>query len=89
MRLAALTFIGAIGLAMSANAAPVMPAAPAKAEETGIVKIWGPCGWGFHPTPWGYCVPNRYGYYRPYRHWGGYYGGGYHRYWHNHRWHGY
>ncbi len=53
-----------------------------------IVQVWGGCGWGFHPTYWGGCVPNRYyrpywryrryGYYRPWHHYG---------YWHHGYWH--
>jgi hypothetical protein len=79
MRIAALTLIGALGLATSAvstNAAPVMPS-PVTPEASNIVQVAGGCGWDFHPNRWGHCVPNRYGYYRPHPHWRGYYGGGY------------
>lgn len=52
MRLAALTLIGALGLAagtMSANAAPAVPALDRQAP--GIVQVWGGCGPGWHPVP--------------------------------------
>ena len=71
--------------AASVNAAPVAPNVDAQAPSK-IVHVWGGCGWGFRPTYWGGCVPNRahywryrrYGYYRPYWH---------RRYWHHHHWH--
>ena len=78
MRIAALTLIGALGLATSAvstQAAPVMPS-PGTPPASNIVQAAGGCGWGLHPNRWGHCVPNRYGYARPYPHWRGYYGGG-------------
>ena len=79
MRMAALTLIGALGLAASmtgANAAPVVPG-PVIPQASNIVQAaWG-CGWRFHPNRWGRCVPNRYGYYTPRPYWRGYYGGGY------------
>lgn len=91
MRIAVLALIGAVALGaltVSAQASPTPPPfAPAAAS--GIVEVWGGCGWGFHPTAWGGCAPNRYGYYRPaWRgyywnrpYWRGYYRGGY-RNWH-------
>src|ERR1700730_1659213 len=88
MRLAALALVGVLGLlgaAASARAAPAIPNLGPQ-QDPNIIRVWGGCGWGFHPNPWGGCVPNRYGYYRyrPYwgsdygyrPHWGGYYGGG-------------
>jgi hypothetical protein len=77
MRLAkAIALAGALAAiaAASASAAPVMPNAGTE-QATNIVQVAGGCGRGFHPNHWGRCVPNRYGYYRPY--WSGPY----------HRWH--
>ena len=100
MRLAALTFIGALGLgfaAASAQAAPVFPAI-GTGEAPGIVKVWGGCGPGFRPVPghWSrwrggwvppHCVPSRRAYYGGGY---GYYGGGYNPYWRGQRyWYGY
>ena len=78
MRIAALTLLGALGLAVvsagSANAAPAVPGPVTQASN--VVLVAGGCGWRFHPNRWGRCVPNRYGYYRPRPYWPGYYGGG-------------
>ncbi len=83
MRIAALTLVGTLGLAISAvsaNAAPTIPAL-ASPEATNIVEAAGGCGRGLHPNRWGRCVPNRYGYYQPRPYWQpswpGYYGDGY------------
>nr|WP_297300082.1 hypothetical protein [uncultured Methylovirgula sp.] len=46
-----------------------LPAAIAPVEQV----AWG-CGPGWHPNPWGRCVPNGPG-------WGAYYYGGWHRPW--------
>jgi hypothetical protein len=85
----AITLIVAIALGMAAwstvpaKAAPMAPEHSGKAPSS-IMQVWGGCGWGFHPTYWGSCVPNRR-YYRPYwryRHYG------YYRpYWRHHYWH--
>ena len=83
MRFAALTLIGSLTLAAlpAANAAPVIPAVPARASANLVAVAWG-CGPAFHPNAWGYCVPNYYGY--PV--WGAYYGH-YRPYWHPwHHW---
>src|SRR5881392_2963764 len=74
MRITAAILVGALGLAaaaVSANAAPVLPA---NQHDTNIVQVAGGCGPGLHPTRWGRCVPNRYSNYRasPRR---GFYGG--------------
>src|SRR5262245_55317073 len=94
MRTAALTLIAVFGLAtvwaLPARAAPMAPNLTAE-ELSSIVPVWGGCGWGWHPTYWGGCAPNRhYGYYRPdwgwgpyHDHWGPYYGGGYYPGWHH------
>ncbi len=68
----------------SANAALMIPTPVAEASSN-IVQVWGGCGWGFHPTYWGGCVPNRV-YYRPYWRYRRY---GYYRpyYWHRGYWH--
>jgi hypothetical protein len=88
MRLTALRLIVALGIAavsaVSANAGPMVPNTNSQ-ESSNIVRVWGGCGWGFHPTYWGGCVPNRYAYYRPYwrpYYWRPYYYGyGYRPYW--------
>jgi len=83
---ASLAVVGAVALGcmtIAANAAPLIPKS-ASQTDWNIVQVWGGCGWGFHPNPWGRCVPNhRWGYYRyrpyyGYRPYGRYsYGGGY------------
>ena len=86
MRVTALAFLGAFGLAASvaaASAAPVAPAMPAAPEASNIVQVAQRCGRGFHRNYRGFCVPNRgyrpHAYYprypRYYRSYG-YYGGG-------------
>ena len=92
MRVTALALAGALGLAVtSASAAPIAPTVEPQTNPN-IIQTWGGCGWGFHPSPWGYCVPNhRWGYWhRPYwryRHWDG---DDYYRpYWRHRYWWGY
>lgn len=65
MRIVALGLAGAIVFALSANAAPI---APIEAHENAsiITKVAAGCSRGFHLNGWGRCVPNRYGYSRPY-----------------------
>ena len=82
MRLAAATLVTAIGLAgsaISATAAPIAPL-PTVSQPSAIVETAGGCGPGLHRNRRGHCVPNRYGYHRPYRYsapYGpGYYGDG-------------
>jgi hypothetical protein len=92
MRLAALAPATALGIAASANATPSAPNLPAQRNATVVQAEWG-CGWGFHPNPWGRCVPNGWGYWhRPHGWWWrhhGYYGGGYYPYWRHRYWYGY
>ena len=79
MRVAAMAFVGAFGLAasaVSASAAPPVPNLDVQ-HETNIVQVAGGCGGGFHPNRWGRCVPNRYSYY------GHHYWGGPYRGWHS------
>ncbi len=97
MRVTALSLIGVLGLAVAAASARAAPVIPDLATQhvSGIVQVWGGCGWGFRPVPghWSpwrgwvppHCAPIRrpWGYYR-----GGYYGGGY-PYWYGRRWYGY
>ena len=85
MRLAVLATVCSIGFGLTAHAAPAAPVA-GEQQQTGIVKVWGGCGWGFHPNRWGYCVPNHYG--PPPAYWGGHYEGynPYWRPWHRHYW---
>lgn len=74
---AALAVTGTVAAAAASSAMPMVslaqPAAPALVEHV----AWG-CGPGWHPNPWGRCVPNRvvvypgyyYGWHRPaYRVW--------------------
>jgi len=96
-RLARLAVVGTIALGSTMAAASAAPIVPNGTSQTNpsIVQVWGGCGWGFHPTPWGRCVPNRWGYhrYQPYYgyrpHWQSYYGGGYYPYWRHRYWYGY
>ena len=81
---AALAVTGTAATVAASSAMPLAPlAAPALVEHV----AWG-CGPGWHPNPWGRCVPNRVvvypGYYwhRP-----AFYGWHPHRHWHRwHRW---
>jgi len=91
MRTAALAFAGALGLAVtSASATPIAPNL-ATQTDANIIQAWGGCGWGFHPNPWGRCVPNRrWGYWhRPWWRHGDWYGGGYYPHWRYRYWYGY
>ena len=65
-RLARLAVVGTIALGSTMAAASAAPIIPNSFSQTNpsIVHVWGGCGWGFHPNPWGGCVPNRWGYYR-------------------------
>ena len=95
MRLAALTLVGAVGLAISAVSANAAPAVPnlGPQDASNIVQVAGGCGPGFHPVPghWSrwrggwvppHCVPNWHGAYGGGYYGRGYYGGGY-PYWRN------
>lgn len=76
----------AIGGTVAASAASAMPTAPVAAPALVEHVAWG-CGPGWHPNPWGRCVPNRRVIYPGYYYWGGpsvYIGPGWHPY---HRWH--
>ncbi len=91
MRATMLVVVAALSMAATgavpANAAPMMLNDITKASPN-IVQVWGGCGWGFHPTYWAGCVPNRPHYYRPYwryRHYGYYRPYWRYRYWHR-RW---
>jgi hypothetical protein len=83
MRMAALSLIGAVCLAVSAMAANAAPSVPSPVGQPGtnIVQVAGGCGPGLHPNRWGRCIPNHYGYYGARPAWRGYYGGGYYRGW--------
>jgi hypothetical protein len=53
MRFAALALVGVFGLlgaAASARAAPAIPNLGPQ-QDPNIIRVWGGCGWGFHPTP--------------------------------------
>ncbi|TGQ56795.1 hypothetical protein EN836_03025 [Mesorhizobium sp. M1C.F.Ca.ET.193.01.1.1] len=65
--LAAALAVGGVATASAASAMPIAPvAAPAIVEHA----AWG-CGPGWHPNPWGRCVPNRRVIYPGYYYWGG------------------
>src|SRR5438045_9108966 len=52
---ASLAVVGAVALGcmtIAANAAPLIPKS-ASQTDWNIVQVWGGCGWGFHPNPWG------------------------------------
>jgi hypothetical protein len=57
------TIATAVGIFGLASAAQAMPMAPTEAPSA-ITTVAGGCGPGWHPNPWGRCVPNR----RVYRH---------------------
>jgi len=67
-----------------------MPVVPQTGAPSAIVQkvAWG-CGPGWHPNPWGRCVPNRYRrwhrpviIYRTHHHWRDHWH--HHHYWHHH-----
>ncbi len=74
MRSAVFALVGAVGLAtaaaVSANAAPAVPSLDPR-QGSNFVRVADGCGPGFHRTPWGRCVPHRYGHYRPRAYWRG------------------
>jgi hypothetical protein len=90
MRVSGLVFAGILAFGASAVSANATPAAPDLGVMSGSPNIveaaWG-CGRGFHPNHWGRCVPNRWGYYRPWR--DRYYGGGYDWRWRHRYYYGY
>ena len=95
-RLARLAVVGTIALGSTMPAASAAPIIPNSLSQTNpsIVHVWGGCGWGFHPNPWGRCVPNRWGYYRyrlyyGYPYWRSYYPGDYYPRWQRRYWYGY
>ena|SRR5438309_7716741 len=57
-RLARLAVVGTIALGSTMAAASAAPIIPNSFSQTNpsIVHVWGGCGWGFHPTPWGRCA---------------------------------
>jgi hypothetical protein len=59
-KIALATAISAGALAFSALPSSAMPIAPLSAPNALPVQTvaWG-CGVGWHPNPWGRCVPNR------------------------------
>ena len=84
---AALAVTGTVATVAASSAmpmAPLAPAAPALVEHV----AWG-CGPGWHPNPWGRCVPNHVVVYPRYhyRHGPAFYVWHPHRHWHRwHRW---
>src|SRR5438477_6862781 len=61
-RLARLAVVGTIALGSTMAAASAAPIIPNSFSQTNpsIVHVWGGCGWGVHPNPWGRCVLNRW-----------------------------
>jgi len=83
MRVVGLVVAGMLALIapIAGQAAPVGSSMKQPVQATEIVKIWGGCGWGWHPVPghWSrwragwvppHCAPNRY--YGAYGGWGPY-----------------
>lgn len=68
MRTAIIALVGLAASALSANAAPAVPGSVSN-HDANIVTVAGGCGPGFHPTPWGRCVPFRH-VYRGWRYYG-------------------
>ncbi len=67
MRIAAVTLIGALGLAslaVSASAAPLAPI-PAGQQASNIIEVAGGCGPGAYRNRWGHCRWGRYSHYGP------------------------
>ncbi|MDQ0396440.1 GCG_CRPN prefix-to-repeats domain-containing protein [Labrys monachus] len=60
MKFVAASLIGLGGLVATAEASSAMTLAPAAPGASSLVQDvrWG-CGPGWHPNPWGRCVPNR------------------------------
>jgi hypothetical protein len=56
MRTAMIAFVGAMGLALSASAAPAVPNTSAQ-HNANIVAVAGGCGPGLRPTTSGRCAP--------------------------------
>jgi len=89
MRLATLTFIGALGATVMAIPAGAVPIVPEPLKSPYITEVADGCGLGFHRNPRGDCVSHAqyrsYSYNRPYRHYQGYpySGGGYRTYQYN------
>ena len=86
VKIALAAAISAGALALSAPASSAMPLSPLASPQALPVETvaWG-CGVGWHPNPWGRCVPNR----PVYRHYWHrpvivYRSYGWHR-WHHHR----
>lgn len=72
---AAMAIGGALWTVQAANALPLAPLAKSSAAPL-VEQVAGGCGPGWHPNPWGRCVPNWRGgpgYYGR----SGWYGGGY------------
>ena len=83
MRVVGLVVAGMLALIapIAGQVAPVGSSMKQPVQATEIVKIWGGCGWGWHPVPghWSrwrggwvppHCAPNRY--YGAYGGWGPY-----------------
>ena len=100
MRVRGMLVAGVLALSapLAAHAVPLGSSTGAEmtVPASGVVKVWGGCGWGWHPVPghwnpWGgqwvppHCEPDHYGAWGPYRGWGGPYGvnsgWGPYRYW--------
>src|SRR6266481_6103632 len=88
MRVLGLALLGMLGLTAPTAGHTVLLGSSKEqlVPVSGIVKVWGGCGWGWHPVPghWSqwmgglvppHCAPNRYGGWGPYWRWPGPYGG--------------
>jgi hypothetical protein len=82
---AVLALLGGLAMAAASPATASLARTGLSTEPraaSNIVPVAGGCGWGFHLTYWGGCVPNGYGYSRRSPYWRyHYYGGRYHRHW--------
>ncbi len=90
MRVLGFAVVGMLALTapMAGHAAPPGSSMEQLVPAPGIVKVWGGCGWGWHPVPghfsrWRgewvppHCAPNRYyGGWVPYGGWENAYGWG-------------
>jgi len=56
MRTAMIAFVGAMGVALSASAAPAVPSSSAQ-HNANVMAVAGGCGPGFRSTASGRCVP--------------------------------
>ena len=59
--------LGAVGLLTAAASANAAPPVPDLDKTSNIMLVADGCGLGMQATPWGRCVPRRWGFNREYR----------------------